>query len=54
LQNRRNENKKGSGGNTGNIAAAMQSISYQIQHTVCNSDYIISGREMKGNAGDFP
>lgn len=31
--------------------------SYQIQHTVCNFDYITSGREIKGNlrqkAGDF-
>ena len=41
--------KKGSGGNTGNIAAAMQSISYQIQHTVCTSDYITCRRETKGN-----
>ena len=36
------------------IAAAAQSISYQTQHTVCNSDFIIRWREMKGNAGDFP
>jgi len=45
--------ENGSGGNAGNTAAAVQSISYQIQHTVCNSDYIICGREIKGNAGDF-
>lgn len=31
----------------GNTAAMMQTfISYQIQHIVCNSDYIINRREI--------
>ena len=37
----------------GTLPGRCKDTSYQIQHTVCNSYYTISRREMKGNAGDF-
>lgn len=37
----------------GTLPGRCKDTSYQIQHTVCNFDYIICGQEMKGNIGDF-